>query len=338
MRSRNMQIEAGLVLVLLVGCATVDPGPVEDVPSEAAAPAERALRATVSGISSGAQMATQLHVARSDLFEGAALLAGGPWGCAGGDVATALTTCIKGVPAEPDVDALLERLRAAAGTGEIADPALLGDDPVWLYRGTLDAAVAAAPMEAARDLYARLVDPSGLATVFDVEAGHTFPTEGAGTSCDEPTTPWIGACGFDAAGALFAHLEGALEVSSEGDPAGELRTVEVPGGSEAGMLGTARLWVPESCAPDESACDVHVALHGCLQSEEKVGLAFVEDAGYLGHASAHGVRVLFPQVAASAVNPLGCWDWWGYTGQDYLTRTAPQIQAISAVVEDLLAR
>ena len=30
--------------------------------------------------------------------------------------------------------------------------------------------------------------------------------------------------------------------------------------------------------------------------------------------------VLFPQVEQSALNPQGCWDWWGYTGHDYITR------------------
>ena len=34
-------------------------------------------------------------------------------------------------------------------------------------------------------------------------------------------------------------------------------------------------------------------------------------------------------------NPHGCWDWWGYTGLDYLGKDAPQIAAIWAMVEHL---
>ena len=47
-------------------------------------------RVTVSGISSGAHMATQLHIAYSDLFSGAAILSGGPYNCAGNSLMTAM--------------------------------------------------------------------------------------------------------------------------------------------------------------------------------------------------------------------------------------------------------
>ena len=29
-------------------------------------------------------------------------------------------------------------------------------------------------------------------------------------------------------------------------------------------------------------------------------------------------------------NPNGCWDWWGYTGQNYATKEAVQIRAVLA--------
>ena len=51
-------------------------------------------RITVSGISSGAHMATQLHIAYSDLFSGAAMLSGGPYNCAGGSLMTAMQSCM----------------------------------------------------------------------------------------------------------------------------------------------------------------------------------------------------------------------------------------------------
>ncbi|MCI0655287.1 MAG: hypothetical protein L0Y39_12560, partial [Methylococcaceae bacterium] len=38
---------------------------------------------TISGLSSGAFMTTQLHVAYSRYFSGAAIIAGGPYYCAG---------------------------------------------------------------------------------------------------------------------------------------------------------------------------------------------------------------------------------------------------------------
>jgi len=49
---------------------------------------------TVSGVSAGGQMAHQLHIAYSDLFSGAAIIAGGPFGCADGSLATAMARCM----------------------------------------------------------------------------------------------------------------------------------------------------------------------------------------------------------------------------------------------------
>jgi hypothetical protein len=48
--------------------------------------------------------------------------------------------------------------------------------------------------------------------------------------------------------------------------------------------------------------------------------------------------VLYPQSISRywwIYNPRGCWDWWGYTGQDYATRQGAQIRAVLAMVERL---
>ena len=50
-------------------------------------------RVTVSGISSGAAMAHQVHIAYSDLFSGAAILSGVPYNCAENSLITALKRC-----------------------------------------------------------------------------------------------------------------------------------------------------------------------------------------------------------------------------------------------------
>ena len=50
--------------------------------------------------------------------------------------------------------------------------------------------------------------------------------------------------------------------------------------------------------------------------------------------------VLYPQVQSSnmaPMNPLGCWDWWGYTGEDYLSQSAAQLAAVRSMVERLAA-
>ena len=80
------------------------------------------------------------------------------------------------------------------------------------------------------------------------------------------------------------------------------------------------------------------------QYADAIGTTFVRDAGYNRWADAYRLIVLYPQTIARSgwgadgsfvYNPNGCWDWWGYTGADYHTRTAPQIRAVKAMVDRL---
>jgi poly(3-hydroxybutyrate) depolymerase len=73
---------------------------------------------------------------------------------------------------------------------------------------------------------------------------------------------------------------------------------------------------------------LHIVLHGCEQARETMGDAFIKESGFARYADTNRLVILFPQIAASVVNPGGCWDWWGYSDIDYLSKDAPQIQAI----------
>jgi len=64
----------------------------------------------------------------------------------------------------------------------------------------------------------------------------------------------------------------------------------------------------------------------------------VRGAGFNEWAETNGLVVLYPQSKSSRVapmNPLGCWDWWGYTGEGYATRDGAQIKAVAAMVDRL---
>ena len=110
-----------------------------------------AQRITVSGVSSGAYMAGQLHVAHSALFSGAALLAGGPYRCAAGNIQKALGACISG--GDIDEPGLLEYARTAADAGQIDSLENLAHDPVWLFHAANDAVVSAEMTRAAASFY-----------------------------------------------------------------------------------------------------------------------------------------------------------------------------------------
>ena len=80
---------------------------------------------------------------------------------------------------------------------------------------------------------------------------------------------------------------------------------------------------------------MHVSFHGCNQYAEAVGKAYVEQTGLNNWADSNNMVVVYPQTRKSLfmpLNPQGCWDWWGYTGEDYATRSGEQINAVRDIV------
>lgn len=127
---------------------------------------------------------------------------------------------------------------------------------------------------------------------------------------------------------MLQHLYPGLKESSGTKPGNGLMEVSLPGAGNAELLETAYVFVPGDCSGEQQECALHLVLHGCAQSTEAVGTEFIELSGYLPWAEANDIVLLFPQVAKSLVTPLnphGCWDWWGYTGDDYAKRNGRQM-------------
>lgn len=284
-------------------------------------------RITVSGLSAGAQMAHQLHLAWSDLFSGAALIAGGPFGCAAGSVATAFARCMGATGTGLPVDEFSASIRAAAEDGRVFDPTALAVDRVWLFHGSLDQTVARGVSDALADLYGDFVPAANTRYVNDIPAAHHFPANGRGHGCEASQPPFVGDCGYDAAGELLEHLYPGLREPGAEDLT-DLQQVALPGAEAAGLAATAYLFVPDACSAEDRSCALHLVLHGCAQSASQVGTAFIEQSGYLDWAAANDIVLAFPQVAPGPANPYACWDWWGYTGEAYLWREAPQMRVL----------
>ena len=324
-----------LALLLTITAACAEPAPVP-VPRIDPAPVSRIdpARITVSGISAGGQMAHQLHIAYSDLFSGAAIIAGGPFGCAQGSVATAFARCIATTGGKLSPQEFIDEIGKAAGEGLVADTRHLADDRVWLFHGSLDKVVAAEPSDILRDEYLAFVPAENIVYVNDVPAAHSFPARGAGHACGASEPPYVGNCDYDAAGQLLQQLYPGLKAPAGAEHAA-LGTVELPGAAGAGMHETAFMYVPAQCAAGSKDCALHLVLHGCAQSSVKLGTAFIEQSGYLPWAEANDIVLAFPQIAPSAVNPMGCWDWWGYTGPDYRWRDGAQMKLLAEWVRSL---
>ena len=318
-----------LMLVLLAACGKESLAPTTETVTYNIDPG----RISVSGVSSGGYMAGQLHLAHSSIFSGVAIIAGGPYYCARGELSQGLGPCMKG--GDMGLDSLLDHARSASAAGTIDDLANLADDHAWIFHGALDTVMNQEPSVTSAALYAELMPDQAVTLVTDVAVVHGFPAVDADTTCDTFGAPYLYACDYDAAREILQTLQG--ELTERSVAGGAMLTVVQPGFDDAEMLENAYLYVPASCA-EGAACGVHVALHGCSQSSEFVDDAFAVGAGFNEWADSNQLLVLYPQVASSKIapmNPYGCWDWWGYTGDDYATKNGPQVEAIKATLDAL---
>jgi poly(3-hydroxybutyrate) depolymerase len=307
---------------------------------------------SVFGLSSGAYMAGQIQVAHAKDIVGAGIVAGGPYACAESQAGRifpfwptavaqngtlALYQCMETTLGEPDPVRSAERAKELAEDGAIDPIAGLAADNVYLFSGKKDDTVKLAVVLAAKRFYEEVGVEGSNMTLVEGDGGHALITaQGGGVACGVSDTPYVSNCGYNQAQAILAWIYGPLADPSV-EAKGRFILFDQQPFSEPGdgFADEGVVYIPQSCS-EQPGCRVHIALHGCEQSRETVGDSFVKGAGFAEVADANRLVILFPQVKASAtINPHGCWDWWGYTGLDYLGKDAPQIKAIWAMVEQL---
>lgn len=347
------------VLVLAVVCALT--AQTQSTRAEAAAVPLPALGAdlsqtTVSGLSSGAYMAGQFQIAHSKVVIGAAILAGGPYGCAedplgrttwwypqlvlAANVRRALTMCMQ-TDGTLDVDEIARRTVALARARHIDPLSDLAADKVYLFSGGRDEVVDSRVVAAARDLYLKLGVPADHVRLVELpDAGHAFVTRGEGDACELSRSPYIVKCGVDQVGEFLRFFYSDLKAPVAA-PAGDFVEFDQQPFHRGWLLDslaeTAVVYVPKPCRA--GGCRVHVAFHGCRQNQQSVGDAFIKRTGYARWADSNRMIVLFPQTRALPVrNPRACWDWWGYAGLDYRTKVSAQITAVYRMLQRLATR
>ena len=310
---------------------------------------------SVSGVSSGAYMAGQFEMAHSRDVIGAAIIAGGPYGCSEslfsnvmpgpGSAIFNLTKAINGCMLNalssfgvPNPQMLADRAGRLAEKDRIDPVSNVLDDRIYLFSGKDDHTVVPTIVTAARDFYRALgVPDSQIQYVSDLPAGHGFVTEDKGPACGYTGKPYIVDCGYDQAGALLAHIYGPLNPRANEASGTYLvfdQSTFTHDINNHGLSSSGLIYMPKACL-DADGCRVHIAFHGCGQNQTFVGDAFAHDTGFAAWADTNNIIVLFPQTATTPLNPQGCWDWWGYTGRRYLTRDAPQIIAVRRMLEQL---
>lgn len=316
-------------ILLIAGCAAEeDPAPTLNIDKS---------RVTTSGISAGAHMAHQLHIAYSDLFSGAGIVSGGPYNCANNSLTTAMGRCMGNTDRPLPVADMAAEIRVDVEAGKLANTDNLANDRVWLFHGTNDITISAQVHDATAALYAEFIPSTQIQQVNDIPAGHVFPAQDQGSACTEMVSPFVGDCDYDAAGLMLQYLYPGL-TTPEDVVQTTLLEVTLPGADAADLMETAYLFVPPSCAGSDKSCALHLVLHGCAMSAGDVGTDFIEQSGYLPWAESNDIVLAFPQVEKSLMaplNPHGCWDWWGYTGDDYATRSGKQMVVVTDWIKQL---
>ncbi len=338
----------GLLAALLLGVSALQVARADDGPAPLPALGLAPRSLTVSGLSSGGFMAAQFEVAYSRSVVGAAVIAGGPYGCSAGSMMLAMFSCscpydandpstpVLRLACEAPPTALLAQRAlgtAAANKGRIDAIGNLKRHRLWLYSGDDDPVVHPKVVDGlAAFLDLAKVPASAVQRVRGPKAGHGMPVATAG-DCSVTRPPYINGCQIDGAGELLKWLYKQPDWQpGEAQPAA-LRPFDQRPYRKAGTFDSLDdsgwVYIPQACEQTGARCKLHVAFHGCEQGQNfptasgPYGTVFVEQAGYNRWAEAAGIVILYPQVRPSAVvnadgspyqtNPKGCWDFWGYT-------------------------
>jgi hypothetical protein len=169
-------------------------------------------------------------------------------------------------------------------------------------------------------------------------------TDDYGNLCTHIGKPFINNCNYSVSYTILQHIYGDITPasSSMARPQNllEFEQSEFTGshGRMAGLDNIGYLYVPTACQNKEIVCRLHIAFHGCWMSRGVIGTQFVEHSGYNKIAEVNNIIVLYPQTRRSFLfprNPSSCYDWWGYTSEDYATQRGPQMAAVKGMIDRL---
>ncbi|XP_038064822.1 uncharacterized protein LOC119735189 [Patiria miniata] len=325
-------------------------------------------KVSVSGVSSGANMAVQLHVGFSSTFMGVGAVAGAPYYCAQGSLlrATTFECSTIGNPANVDIPFLKATTEYFASVGKVDATSNMMSDRAYIFSGTQDIIVQSGLVQKLEDYYKEFVPAANIKTVYSVPAGHALITDDYGSSCGSNSSPYINDCDYNQAFEILDHTYGNLKAPTSSTAAkGQLLSFEqteffpVTCQPILPMGPTGYVYIPTGCVSTKSEkdkryinehllivfldqlfryCKLHVALHGCLQTTASICNDFFTKTGYNEVGELNDIIILYPQALINPLlgNPLGCWDWWGYTNSAYAVKTGWEMQAIKGMIDRIL--
>lgn len=309
---------------------------------------------SISGLSSGAFMTVQLHLAHSSSFIGAGVIAGGPYRAVesfraaapfaeDAYVLNAEYICMSPLTPKtgPNPETLAELARETAEAGQIDPVGHLKGQRLYLFTGSKDEVLASSVVRSTRDFYQALgVAPDDILFVDNEPAGHSIVTSNVeDLPLDANRPPYINYGGYMQSHVILNHIYADLAPPAEA-LTGDLLLFDQTEflGDEAARASMGPLgfvYVPGGVKRGRPARGVHIVLHGCKQGYSYVefvagrsaagdqppyGSRYITTTGYNHMAESNDIIVLYPQAQGAddnnAQNPEGCWDWWGYTSFD----------------------
>lgn len=283
---------------------------------------------SVSGISSGASFAHQIHVAYSSSVIGAGIISGDVYYCSMGSYARWATAC--------SVNAFLintpSNIQAAmnnAAQGLIDSTENLKNSNVYIFSGKLDNLISQPVVEKMLEFYENF--QANATTMFNFTAQHAWITSNAGNPCWYLGSPYINNCGYDAAGAILNKLYSNLKPKTSQIPSNllEFDQSDYTDVWLAGLSTRGWIYIPTNC--QVSKCSVHFSFHGCMMYYDLISDAFIKESGLNEWAESNNIIIIYPQTRPGSYNPAGCWDVYGYTGPNFALKSSLQMSAIYAM-------
>lgn len=344
------RIKAGLALAALLAVTTAHAQPpTTKLPSYGA----DIQKTSVSGLSSGAFMTSQLYVAFSNIMVGAGIVAGGPYLCAKSWsdntlMENATTTCMDPLTPSvgPNTPSLVQQTSSLASSGKIDTLDNLKNDRIYIFSGQNDDTVTTTVVDQTYKFFTSVgVPESSIKYDKSVDAGHALITNSnTDTSCSLTKAPYINDCNFEQSAVILNQIYSDLKPAADqlSSPIIAFDQSEFIDSDNTSMSDTAYAYVPAACQNGKS-CPIHVVFHGCKQGAAVIGDKYYAQTGYNQMAEANDFIMLYPQVQpsnASPLNPEGCWDFWGYSSPgdpnpDYFTSNAPQLRAVHKMISRL---
>jgi hypothetical protein len=331
-------------------------------------------QSSISGLSSGAFMTVQLHLAHSASFSGVGVIAGGPFRCAesfpgaapiaeDAYVQSAEYICMSPLTAAagPDANRLADLARQTAADGRIDPVANLRDDRVFLFSGTRDSVVHSTVVKCT-ELFYKQLGVSRIKLDDTVAAGHCIVTDNPEDSLLELNQPpYINRGDGMLSHEILKYLYDDLKPPSDRLHGRIVRFDQrefFDYDERASMSEFGYAYIPPEAEARDQPARVHIVLHGCKQgygfvnfvygradvsNQAAYGNRYVMTTGYNEIADSNNIIVLYPQAKgadSNVQNPDGCWDWWGYTSvdqqqPDYYSREAIQIRALYSMLARL---